>query len=279
MRRQRADSAAPRGASAGGPERASRRTSCRAAGAVRGAIARPALDHRAPRRAALPALSRADRRARPISDDRFRISYAPSASVMAACLALPPRRRGRVLVLGVADRKAPLIAAEARAVAGLWPRSCLLEGERATVTALRAHAAGTRVLHIAAHGTFRRETPLFSAIHLSRSRLSLYELYQLRMPLELAVLSGCATGLNVVAHGDELVGLMRGLLSAGARSLLLTLWDVNDRATLEFMSAFYRGWRSGLAKDEAVRQAMAAVREQWPHPYYWAPFVLIGSND
>lgn len=211
--------------------------------------------------------------------DRFRISYAPSASVMAACLALPPRRRGRVLVLGVADRRAPLIAAEARAVAALWPRSHLLEGERATVTALRAHAAGTRVLHIAAHGTFRRETPLFSAIHLSRSRLSLYELYQLRMPLELAVLSGCATGLNVVAQGDELVGLMRGLLSAGARSLLLTLWDVNDRATLEFMSAFYRGWRSGLAKDDAVRQAMAAVREQWPHPYYWAPFVLIGSND
>ncbi|MGH9543048.1 MAG: CHAT domain-containing protein [Terriglobales bacterium] len=210
--------------------------------------------------------------------DRFCVSYAPSASIHAFCQAQPPRQNGEALVLGVADRKAPLIAEEARLVAGLWPDARLLEGEQATYEALRRHAAQARVLHIAAHGTFRRENPVFSSIHLSRSRLSLYDLYQMRLPVELATLSGCATGLNVVTEGDELLGLVRGLLGAGARSLLLTLWDVNDRATLEFMAAFYRVWRAGESKAEAARQAMLAVRRQWPHPYFWAPFVLIGAS-
>ena len=117
---------------------------------------------------------------------------------------------------------------------------------------------------------------MFSGIRLGDSFLTLYDLYRLKLPVELVTLSGCSTGLNVVAAGDELIGLVRGLLSAGARSLLLTLWDVNDRSTTEFMKAFYRRLSNRPDRALAVREAMIEVREHYPNPYFWAPFILVG---
>src|SRR5207247_2099026 len=78
--------------------------------------------------------------------------------------------------------------------------------------------------------------------------LTLHDLAGLSLPVDLVTLSGCGTGLNTVADGDELRGLTRGLLAAGARSLLVTLWDVHDRSTAEFMRFFYRGLEAGLSK-------------------------------
>jgi CHAT domain-containing protein len=112
---------------------------------------------------------------------------------------------------------------------------------------------------------------------MGNSYLSLYDLYQLRLPVELVTLSGCATGLNVVAAGDELIGLARGLFQAGAQSLLLSLWDVHDQSTADFMTEFYRRFQSGEHKAVAIRNAMLAVRKSYPHPYQWAPFVLMGK--
>src|SRR4029077_16530037 len=109
------------------------------------------------------------------------------------------------------------------------------------------------------------------------SFLSLVDLYQLRLPAELITLSGCATGLNLVTAGDELVGLIRGLLGASAQCLLLTLWDVHDRSTTEFMTLFYGGLEKGETKAHALRSAMKELRSRYPHPYYWAPFFLVGK--
>jgi CHAT domain-containing protein len=81
-----------------------------------------------------------------------------------------------------------------------------------------------------------------------------------------------------VTPGDELMGLVRGLLQAGAQSLLLSLWDVHDASTRDFMIAFYTRLTQGLSKAEAVQSAMAEVRKDNPHPYYWAPFSLIGKG-
>lgn len=118
---------------------------------------------------------------------------------------------------------------------------------------------------------------MFSGIRLGGSYLSLYDLYQLNLSADLVALSGCATGLNVVAAGDELLGLIRGLLSAGAKSLLLSLWDVHDRSTAELMTAFYRRLQGGARKASALQGAMLELREQYPHPYYWAAFILVGK--
>jgi len=118
---------------------------------------------------------------------------------------------------------------------------------------------------------------MFSVIRLGTSYLSLFDLYSLKLPVALVTLSGCATGVNVVAAGDELLGLARGLLSAGAQSLLLSLWDVHDRSTAEFMRVFYGFYREHGDKALALQAAILRIRETYPHPYYWAPFFLVGK--
>ena len=118
---------------------------------------------------------------------------------------------------------------------------------------------------------------MFSGIRLGDGILSLYDLYQLRLPAELITLSGCATGLSVVADGDELLGLARGLIYAGAQSALLTLWDVQDSSTAQFMNAFYGHLADCKDKAAALQRAALDIREIYPHPYYWAPFVLLGK--
>jgi CHAT domain-containing protein len=147
----------------------------------------------------------------------------------------------------------------------------------ATDNVLKNDGPGCRILHIATHGHFRQDSPLFSSIRMGSSFLSLYDLYQLRLPVELVTLSGCATGMNVVAAGDEMIGLARGLFQAGAQSLLLSLWDAHDASTAELMQAFYGGLQQGLSKAAALKRAMIEIRERCPHPYQWAPFILMGG--
>jgi CHAT domain-containing protein len=209
--------------------------------------------------------------------DRFSVSYAPSASVYAFCQAKPANTSGPSLVLGVSDTQAPFIRDEVEALGSILPDTRAFMGSAATEEVLRTHGPGSRIVHIATHGYFRQDNPMFSSIRLGGSYLSLYDLYHLQLPAELVVLSGCATGLNVVTPGEELIGLVRGLLQAGAQSLVLSLWDVHDQSTREFMVSFYTHLQRGLPKPAALQAAMAGLREGYPHPYYWAPFVLIGK--
>jgi CHAT domain-containing protein len=209
--------------------------------------------------------------------DSFTISYAPSGSIFAHCQEKPARGDGPSLVLGIPDERAPLILQEVRAVAEMVPAAELLVGAQANEQALRDKGLQSRVIHIATHGKFRQDNPMFSGIRLGDAYLNLYDLYQLKLDAELVTLSGCATGMNVVTPGDELLGLIRGLLYAGAHSLLLTLWDVHDQSTADFMAIFYRRFRDGADKAAALRDAMIELRERYPHPYHWAPFTLIGK--
>jgi CHAT domain-containing protein len=209
--------------------------------------------------------------------DSYTISYAPSGSIFAHCQDKPACADGPSLVLGIPDERAPLILQEVRAVAEMLPAAELLLGAQANEQALRDKGLQSRVIHIATHGKFRQDNPMFSGIRLGDAYLNLYDLYQLKLNAELVTLSGCATGMNVVTPGDELLGLIRGLLYAGAHSLLLTLWDVHDRSTADFMAIFYRRFRDGAGKAAALRDAMIELRERYPHPYHWAPFTLIGK--
>ena len=211
--------------------------------------------------------------------DDFSISYAPSASVYYLCRNKPAAATGPALVLGVPDQLAPYINEEVRTVAATLGEARLFLGRDATQARLRDYGGDARLVHIATHGMFRQDNPMFSSIRLGDSQLTLFDLYQLRLSCELVTLSGCGTGLNVVVGGDELLGLVRGLLYAGARSVLVTLWDVNDQSTARFMTSFYRHLAVCPDKAEALRRAMRDLRDEWHHPYYWAPFVLIGAPE
>jgi CHAT domain-containing protein len=210
--------------------------------------------------------------------DRHTISYAPSASIYALCQAKQGNTSRESLVLGIPDAQTPSIRAEVETLSKILPDARLFVGEDATENVLRTYGRRSRRIHIATHGYFRQDNPMFSSIRLGGSHLSLYDLYHLHLPAELIVLSGCTTGLNVITPGDELMGLVRGLMQAGAQSLILSLWDVHDESTTEFMIGLYGRLQSGLSTAEAMRATMLDLRKHYPHPYHWAPFSLIGKG-
>jgi CHAT domain-containing protein len=212
--------------------------------------------------------------------DAFTISYAPSASVFFACQEKPASANTSSLIFGIADERAPQILQEAQSVATLLPHSSLRTGSEATSSVLREKGPHTGLLHIATHGVYRQDNPMFSGIRLGDGYLNLFDLYQMRLNANLVALSGCATGMNFVAAGDELLGLQRGLFYAGASTLLLSLWDVHDQSTSELMQLFYREYLRTGEMASALQHAMQQLRQQNPHPYFWAPFTLVGKlND
>jgi CHAT domain-containing protein len=222
--------------------------------------------------------------------DRMEISYAPSAAVLKLCRERSAELRekwsqdgaggkGDFLALGVADSLAPNISDEVNALKAIFPDGMALTGKRATRENLFRLAPDARFLHFASHGSFQRDNPMFSFLQLADCRLSFYNLLDLKLKSEIVTLSACQTGLNAILPGDELHGLMRGFLYAGAPSLVVSLWTVSDKSTSELMKEMYLQIRACQSKRSALRRAQLAIREAYNHPYYWAPFVLMGSPD
>jgi CHAT domain-containing protein len=209
--------------------------------------------------------------------DAFTISYAPSATLFGLCQEKPVPDHPGSLVLGIPDERAPLILSEVQTIATLLSGSELLVGPHATAGLLRERGPKTGLLHIATHGTYRQDNPMFSGINMGDGYLNLYDLYQMRLGAKLVTLSGCATGMNFVSDGDELLGLQRGLFCAGASSLLLSLWDVHDESTAQLMQEFYKAYIATDDMAASLQTAMRKLRSQNPHPYFWAPFVLAGK--
>jgi CHAT domain-containing protein/Tfp pilus assembly protein PilF len=147
----------------------------------------------------------------------------------------------------------------------------------------------TDVLHFSCHGFFNKKDPLSSGILLhdnkypeARDVLTAREIFKLRLNAELVTLSACQTGMNEIKQGDEAFGLTRAFLYAGAASVLVTLWSVNALSTEVFMKKFYTELKNGKDKATALQLAQIALMEdknhpEWKHPYYWAPFVLVGD--
>jgi CHAT domain-containing protein/tetratricopeptide (TPR) repeat protein len=146
-----------------------------------------------------------------------------------------------------------------------------------------------RILHLATHALIHPSSPELSGIVLSatdeRGRphpdfLRSFEISDLRLPADLVVLSACRTGLGRELRGEGLLGLTQSFFEAGATRLVVSLWDVDDRATSVLMALFYRELLgAGRPPAEALRRAQLALREdpQWAAPYYWAGFELQGD--
>ncbi len=161
------------------------------------------------------------------------------------------------------------------------------QANRATATG--GELGKYRYIHFATHGYIDSEHPDLSAIVLSLidqqgkpqdGFLRAHEIYNLNLPAELVVLSACETGLGKEVKGEGLVGLTRGFMYAGARRVVVSLWNVNDKATAELMARFYRGMlRENKAPATALRTAQLEMsrQRQWRSPYYWAAFVLQGE--
>jgi CHAT domain-containing protein len=139
------------------------------------------------------------------------------------------------------------------------------------------------MLHFATHGKFNSDAPLASGLYLAKGNeadgvLTVGDLYSLRFDADLVTLSACETGLGKVANGDDVIGLTRGFLYAGARSIVASLWEVDDAATEQLMLSFYRNLE-GHDKREALRLAQIETRANFPQPMYWAAFQIVGRAD
>ncbi|MEW5987601.1 MAG: CHAT domain-containing tetratricopeptide repeat protein [Chloroflexota bacterium] len=205
----------------------------------------------------------------------------PRQPVLSASSASPSSRPGLLAMGHSSAGRLPYTVQEAQVVAELWGGRTLLEGE-ATRAALRESGAACRAIHLATHGDFRPDNPLFSGLVLADGWLTTLDIFSLRLPVSLVTLSACQTGQHVVGGGDELLGLMRAFLSAGAASLALTLWAVEDRSTARLMERFYgrlaAGWTKGAALRDAQCQFLAGKETAaYAHPYFWAPFFLVGD--
>lgn len=220
------------------------------------------------------------------------ISYLPSASILEIC-----RQRGQQidskalslqdsLVLGLSDGgRLAFALEEAQAVArqlGVLPAL----DNAATTSLLLQKGPRSPIVHIAAHGMFRLDAPNFSYIKLANKHLDTIEVFNLDLSsCSLVTLSACETGRAVVRGVDEVIGLGRGFLYAGAASLLPTLWKVDDASSAELMDMFYHSLLNGATKTVALAEAQRAflarartsIRPYRVHPYFWAAFHLIGD--
>ena len=210
--------------------------------------------------------------------DRFEVSYAPSASVLRYCVENPEITGATPLIVGVADELVPLVDDEVRKLGTLFPEGRLLSGEDATRAAFSDAAQSASFIHVATHANFRQDNPMFSSFKLADGYVTALDLFSMDCRTNLVALSGCQSGLAEISGSDDLLGLVRGFLYAGARSLLLSLWSVNDESTMALMSEFYKEWQQGANKAQALQSAMRSVRETFPHPFHWAPFILAGKT-
>ena len=156
-------------------------------------------------------------------------------------------------------------------------------------TAIGGDLANYRFVHFATHGVFDAEEPRLSGLVFSLvdrngkpqdGYLRLGDVYNMRLPADVVVLSGCQTALGKEIRGEGLVGLTRGFMYAGARRVVASLWEVDDLATAELMRRFYRGMIiDGLAPAAALRAAQRELSRQprWASPFFWSAFELQGD--
>jgi CHAT domain-containing protein len=161
-----------------------------------------------------------------------------------------------------------------------------LDFKASRATATGGELAHYRIVHFATHGLLDSEHPQLSGLVLSLvdehgepqdGFLELQDIYNLDLPVDLVVLSACKTALGKEVDGEGLVGLTRGFMYAGARSVVASLWNVVDSATAELMTRFYRALRDPVGPASALRQAQIEMRKQRADPYYWAAFQMQGE--
>lgn len=187
----------------------------------------------------------------------------------------------------------PFTRREAEMISAFVPagqKEKLLDFEASRQSAMSPELSNYRYIHFATHGFINNENPELSGIVLSLfdengkeqdGFLRVGDIYNLKLPAELVVLSGCKTGLGKDIKGEGLVGMTRGFMYAGAKRVAVSLWNVNDEATAELMAQFYREMLGGkkLSSAAALRQAQIKMIKdnRWQNPHFWASFILQGE--
>jgi hypothetical protein len=166
----------------------------------------------------------------------------------------------------------------------------LMTNQDATESNFKAAASDYNILHFAMHTLFDDENPFASKLVFSLEGdtiddgfLNTYEIYNLDLNAELAVLSACQTGVGKLNKGEGIMSLARGFFYAGVPGIVMTLWAIEDISSAEIVTSFYGYLKSGSKKDHALRNAkldyLQKANQLQAHPYFWAAYVQIGNSD
>jgi len=216
-------------------------------------------------------------------------SYAPSAN--AYLFSLQKRKEDSSTFLGLAnpffsDPSLPSLPGseeEVKTIAPLFSQAKIYLGKEATETTFYQYAPLYSVIHLSTHALADEKFPLYSLIALAEDEENdgyLLAAEALKTPLSanLVVLSACQTALGQYSESEGLVGFTRSFFYAGAPTLIVSLWSVSDQATSELFIQFYKYWKKGYCKAEALQMAQKDLVLRYQHPGYWAPFILSGST-
>jgi CHAT domain-containing protein len=208
--------------------------------------------------------------------EKYEIDVLPVAAL--ATLAGPRRSGGALVLANTWDGYLPYTLSEAQMVRELFGGEMYLDETAGRKT---LQAKPVQILHIAAHGEHRLDQPDLSYIQLADGQLYADDMFQQDLSYELVTLSACETGRANVLASDELIGLGRGFLYAGAGALLVSLWRVEDTSTLQFMERMYKSLFAGASKAAALREAQCSLitENRATHPAFWGAFQLIGNAD
>jgi tetratricopeptide (TPR) repeat protein len=210
--------------------------------------------------------------------ERLQVVTCPSSALLALSERRPRGTERGALVVGHSNGgQLAGVIDEATSVASLVGGTCYLEHE-ATRDRVLSEAPRKDIVHLAAHGEARLDNPLFAHIALADGQLSMVDVFNLRLDGALVTLSACETGRSAVVGGDELVGLSRGFLFAGAATLVHSLWRVDDGSTARLMQCFYGELMTGASPGAALRKAQCSLLSEGRHPHLWAAFQLVGRD-
>lgn len=225
--------------------------------------------------------------------ERFSVSLVPSATVLGYCMEKGDKIKKdkdekNVFALANPDLGSPFYdlpfaEKEVQSLSRTYENVTAFVGREATEKRVRQQIGNFSMIHFACHGTYESGTPLFSALLLSPAgeddgRLEAHEIFGLKLDGNLVTLSACETGLGQITRGDEIIGLARSFIFAGAPSIITSLWKVDDLATAVMVKRFYRYLNAGFSRSEALRKAQLLVKEAVnDHPAAWAAFGLTGD--
>jgi len=172
---------------------------------------------------------------------------------------------------------------EIEKISGLFGSDKVLLGKEATETKFKENCENSKLIHISTHSLLYKNDPLILFSNIDKENdgyLETGEILQLNLNAELVVLSSCKSGLGEIDKAEGVIGMEKAFFEAGAKSVILSDWDVDDKYTSELMSYFYSFLSEGLSKDRALRKAKTKfIKEVNGNPYYWAAFRLSGSDS
>ena len=169
---------------------------------------------------------------------------------------------------------------EVEQISSLFDNKQVKFEQESSETFMKNNASGFNFIHLATHGLMDYQQPMYSYLLFNPTSeddglLTVNEVFGLDLNASLVTLSACQTGLGDISKGDEVVGLSRAFLYAGSPSVIVSLWSVADQPTAILMTEFYK-FLENHTTQEALRLAQLEVMKQYPAPFHWAPFQLIG---